>query len=71
MDASEALQYMAAVLKDYETKNARLKEALDSVTDFAEDWYVYYCETWGQRKKKQQEHILDAINKARTALGEE
>jgi NifB/MoaA-like Fe-S oxidoreductase len=54
-----------------EAENARLKNALNDIIDYAEDWYWSYCEMWGQRRKEQQEQILANINKARVELGDE
>jgi len=78
MTNDDAFREMGALLLDsaktigeLQNENARLREALNDVIDYAEDWYWSYCEMWGQRRKEQQEQILANINKARVELGDE
>ena len=61
MDASEALQYMAAVLNELQAENARLREALEKQIQFIADLKPLPCGM----------DAYELIDIAKAALGKE
>jgi hypothetical protein len=70
LDASEALQYMAAVLNELQAENAKFREALHQIADATLETWTSYCSVDG-RHGLVIKTMGDMPAIARTALGKE